>query len=62
MVTVGHESSAVNLFAHPNAENRHQFIASKANDGGYRHRPQMLDRLGAQQTIHRLIARHNCAE
>ena len=62
MVTVGHESGAVDLFAHPNAENRHQFIAGKTNYGSYGDRPQMVNGLGMKQSANRLIARHNCAE
>ena len=46
MVTIGDESGAVDLFAHSNAETRHDLIPGKTNDGGYRHRPQMLKGLG----------------
>jgi len=62
MVTVDHESGAVDLSAYANAQNRHQFIASKTNNGSYGNRPQMLNGLGMQQSIDRLIARYNCAE
>ena len=48
MVTVSHKSGAVDLFAHPNAENRHQFVASKTYNGSYSDRPQMLNGLEMQ--------------
>jgi hypothetical protein len=46
MIAVGNESGTINLFSYPNAETRHDLIRCKTNDGGYRHRPQMLNGLG----------------
>jgi len=62
MVTICNQSGTIDLSTYSNAETRHELIACETDNGGYDNSPEMLNRLGMQETVNRLIPCDNRAE
>jgi hypothetical protein len=56
MIAIGDESRAINGASHFDAKDRHRLFAQKADDGGYRYRPEIRYQRGLQEPHDSFIA------
>ena len=62
MIAVGDQCRASDLLADPDAEDRDHLVAQEADDGREGDGPEVLDRPGVEQAVHRLVPRDPRAE